>query len=622
MPPPLIPRSILFGGSSRLQPSLSPDGRNVAYLAADDAGVLNVWCGDWLTRDFRLVSAGQRDIRDYRWSSDGKRILYTQDRNGDENTHVHAIDLAGGEGARNLTPFDGVQARLIALDAEIPGQALVAMNLRTPELHDVYRLDLDTGELAEEVRNPGLHRWVADRGLVVRGAVAERQDGLAIMVRDGASGAWRVLHTAGADDIRMTRPIGFAADGRELIILSSADSDTARLLRVDVASGAVSVLYEDPRHDVIGAGLNPVTGHPDHVVVQRERTEVEPLDPALEADLRKLSGRRDGVVSVLSRDRADRTWLIRDGADDTSPAYHLYDRDTGAVTFLFAQLPQLRPYPLAPVEPFSFTARDGLTIHGYLTFPPQASRTCLPTVLSVHGGPWLRSIWGFRAERQWLANRGYLCAEVNFRGSVGYGKRFMNAGNREWGGRMQDDLTDTVAHLITRGHANPDRIAIMGSSYGGYAALAGAAFTPDLYRCAIAMAAPSNLATFVQSVPAYWRPRASQLDRRIGDPATEPQFLWSRSPLSRADRITIPILIGHGANDRRVPRREAEQIVAELRARGIPHEYVLFPDEGHGLAKPGNRLAFHARAERFLARYIGGRCEDPAQSSADSAVGE
>ena len=262
------------------------------------------------------------------------------------------------------------------------------------------------------------------------------------------------------------------------------------------------------------------------------------------------------------------------------------------------------------MEPVEFTARDGLTIHGYATFPPGGGRSGLPMVLNVHGGPWARDVWGFDPEAQWLANRGYLCLQVNFRGSTGYGKAFVNAGDREWGGKMQDDLLDAVGYAVGQGWADPARVAIYGGSYGGYAALAGVAFTPDEFRCAVDIVGPSNLKTLIETIPPYWAPMIAMFHTRVGDPEKDADFLWSRSPLSRAASIRTPLLIAQGANDPRVKQAESEQIVAALRAAGIDHEYLLFPDEGHGFAKPENRLLFYAAAEQFLARHLGGRAEE------------
>jgi dipeptidyl aminopeptidase/acylaminoacyl peptidase len=333
------------------------------------------------------------------------------------------------------------------------------------------------------------------------------------------------------------------------------------------------------------------------------------LDPAIAADLEAIRALHPGDPVIEDADEADATWLISFTHDAGPVQYFAYDRVSRRGSFLFDLRPALSRYELAAMEPFSFTARDGLTIHGYATFPRGSGRSGLPMVLNVHGGPWARDTWGPGAEPQWLANRGYLCLQVNYRGSTGYGKAFLNAGDREWGGKMQDDLTDAVAYAVGEGWADPSRVAIYGGSYGGYAALAGAAFTPDLYRCAVDIVGPSSLKTLIETIPPYWIPMISQFHRRVGNPATDEQFLWSRSPLSRAGSIRIPLLIAQGAHDPRVKQAESEQIVGALERAGIEHEYLLFPDEGHGFAKPENRLRFYAAAEFFLARHLGGRAE-------------
>jgi dipeptidyl aminopeptidase/acylaminoacyl peptidase len=313
---------------------------------------------------------------------------------------------------------------------------------------------------------------------------------------------------------------------------------------------------------------------------------------------------------MLSRDLADKTWLIAFTLDTGPVKYYRYDRDTRTGRFLFDSRPVLHRYQLAAMEPFSFPARDGLLIHGYATFPVGGQRSGLPAVVNVHGGPQVRDIWGPDPEAQWMANRGYLCLQVNYRGSTGYGKSFVAAGDREWGAKMHTDLLDAVDYAVAQGWADRDRVAIYGGSYGGYAALVGAAFTPDVFRCAVDIVGPSNLKTLLETIPAYWAPARASLYKRVGNPETDADFLWSRSPLSRAADIRIPLLIAQGANDPRVKQAESEQIVAALKEAGIDYEYMLFPDEGHGFAKPENRLKFYAAAERFLARYMGGRFEE------------
>jgi dipeptidyl aminopeptidase/acylaminoacyl peptidase len=511
---------------------------------------------------------------------------------------------------RDLTPFDNVQTQLIAAEKKFPTEILIGLNRDNPQLHDVYRLDLTTGELAKEVENPGFVGWLADSQLVVRAGVAPQPDGsLVLMVRDSADEDWRALLAIAAEDALTSTPVAFSEDGASLLAVSSVGADTGRLVRIDLATGTAEVLAQDPDCDVTDVRLHPDTREPQIVTFLKDRSEYQVLDPDVEADLAAIRALHPGDPSFADEDDADRTWLIGFTNDTGAVPYYSYDRETRTGQFLFEHQPELSRYELAPMEPFSFTSRDGLTIHGYATFPPGAGREGLPMVLNVHGGPWARDAWGFNPEAQWLANRGYLCVQVNFRGSTGYGKAFVNAGDREWGGRMHDDLVDALAFATGQGWADPARVAIYGGSYGGYAALVGAAFTPELFCCAVDIVGPSNLKTLIETIPAYWAPMISQFHRSVGDPAKDADFLWSRSPLSRADNISIPLLIAQGANDPRVKQAESEQIVAALVKAGIEHEYMLFPDEGHGFAKPENRLRFYAAAERFLARHLGGRAE-------------
>ena len=614
----LIPRQVLFGNPERISPRISPDGTQLAWIAPSD-GVLNVWVApanqgedqgiDWSAA--RVVTDdADRGIRMFAWAHDGRHLLYLQDSGGDENWRLHDVDTATMQ-RRDLTPFDDVQTQLIAAEKKFPTEILIGLNRDNPQLHDVYRLDLTSGELTKEVENPGFVGWLADSQLVVRAGVAPQPDGsLALMVRGGAGEDWRELLTIAVEDVMTSQPIAFSEDGTSLLAGSSVGADTGRLVRLDLATGAADVLAADPASDVTGVRLHPDTREPQIVTFLRDRAEYQVLDSGVEADLAAIRALHPGDPSFVDADDADRTWLVG-FTNDTGPVpYYSYDTETRSGRFLFEHQPELSRYELAPMEPFSFTSRDGLVIHGYATFPPGAGRERLPMVLNVHGGPWARDAWGFDPEAQWLANRGYLCVQVNFRGSTGYGKAFVNAGDREWGGRMQDDLLDAVAHAAGQGWADPARVAIYGGSYGGYAALAGVAFTPEVFCCAVDIVGPSNLKTLIETIPPYWAPMISQFHRAVGDPATDADFLWSRSPLSRAEDIAVPLLIAQGANDPRVKQAESEQIVAALEKAGIEHEYLLFPDEGHGFAKPENRLRFYAAAEKFLARHLGGRAEE------------
>jgi dipeptidyl aminopeptidase/acylaminoacyl peptidase len=627
----LIPREVLFGNPERISPHISPDGTRLAWIAPHE-GVLNVWVApigtasasgvDWDAATV-VTDDADRGIRVFAWARDGRHLLYLQDTGGDENWRLYDVDMdtpaAAADGKtgwakRDLTPYDGIQARIIATKKSHRDEVLVGMNRDNPQLHDVYRLDLKTGNLAKLIENPGYAGWLADEDMVVRGALSPLPDGgFDLLVRDNAEADWRTLLTISADDAPASAVLSFTCDGKSLLAVSSLGVDTGRLVRIDLdpdASGDAEVLLEDPAADVAGAMLHPDTREPQIVVVVKDRAEYHVLDPAVEQDYEAIRALHSGDPQLMGRDEADTTWLVA-FTDDAGPVrYYAYDRASRTGSFLFESRPELSSYELAPMEPFSYLTRDGLTVHGYVTFPPGAGRSGLPMVLNVHGGPQARDEWGFDPEAQWLANRGYLCVQVNYRGSTGYGKAFVSAGDREWGAKMHDDLIDAVRYVVDQGWADPDRIAIYGGSYGGYAALVGAAFTPDAFRCAVDIVGPSNLKTLLETIPPYWAPIKAQLYKRVGNPETDEQFLWSRSPLSRARDIRIPLLIAQGANDPRVKQAESEQIVAALAEAGIDHEYMLFPDEGHGFAKPENRLKFYAAAERFLARYLDGRFED------------
>jgi dipeptidyl aminopeptidase/acylaminoacyl peptidase len=612
----LIPRSVLFGNPERTSPRMSHDGSQLGWIAPRD-GVLNVWVApigesdgvDWAAAR-AVTDDTDRGVRVFGWAWDGRHLLYVQDVGGDENWRLYDVDLVTGE-RRDLTPFEKIHAQIIGSSKRRPTEVLVGINADNPQLHDVYRLDLVTGNLVKEIENPGYAGWLADEDLVVRCALAPLPDGsLDVLVRDSASADWRTLLTIPAEDVTSSDVVSFSGDGRSLVMISAAGADTGRLTRVDLATGATTVLAEDPEADVAGAVLDPDTRDPQIVMILKDRMTYAVLDPSVEDDLKAIRGLHPGDPMFLGRDEADQTWLVGFTVDAGSITFYMYDRPSKSGRLLFEARPALSLYTLAAMEPFSFMARDGLEIHGYVTFPPGQGRSSLPAVLDVHGGPQVRDSWGYNPEAQWFANRGYLCVQVNYRGSTGYGKAFVAAGDREWGGKMHDDLIDAVSYVTRQGWADPSRVAIYGGSYGGYAALVGAAFTPGVFRCAVDIVGPSNLKTLLETIPPYWAPMIAQLYRRVGNPETDAEFLWSRSPLSRARDIRIPLLIAQGANDPRVKQAESEQIVAALTEAGIEHEYLLFPDEGHGFAKPENRIRFYTAAERFLARYLGGRYEE------------
>ena len=612
----LIPLTVLFGNPERVSPRLSPDGSQLAWIAPHN-GVLNVWRApissqagvDWDAAEV-VTDDTDRGIRQFAWAHDGRHLLYLQDTGGDENWRLHDVDLTTMQ-RRDLTPFEGVQTQLIATEKDFPDEILIGLNKDNVQLHDVYRLDLRTAELTKELTNPGFVGMVADSHLVVRAALQPRPDGsMVLVVRDsGDSEEWREILTVPAEDSLTTGPVAVSADGGSLLLISSVNAEAAGLVRLDLATGATEMLAIDPEADVSDVRIQPDSREPQIVTFMKARSEYRVLDPSVAGHLAAIRALHPGDPVFADADDADRVWLVAFTNDAGPVSYFAYDTATSTGSLLFEHQPELSKYELAPMEPFSYQARDGLTINGYLTFPPGVDRSGLPTVLLVHGGPWARDSWGYDPQAQWLANRGYLCIQVNFRGSTGYGKAFLNAGDREWGNKMQSDVSDAVAHAISRGWSDPEKVAIVGGSYGGYAALAGAAFTPDLFCCAVDIVGPSNLITLIETIPPYWAPLVAQFHRRVGDPATDREFLWSRSPLSVADQIRIPLLIAQGANDPRVKQAESEQIVAALEKAGIEHDYMLFPDEGHGFAKPENRLKFFAAADKFLSGYLGGRAE-------------
>jgi dipeptidyl aminopeptidase/acylaminoacyl peptidase len=614
-PPPLIPCEVLFGNPEKAQPRLSPDGNRLAYLAPVD-GVMNVWVGPVDSTaggaDYRPVTKDRiRGIRIYFWAEDNEHIVYLQDVGGNEDWRIHATDPETQE-TRDLTPFEEVQAQLLAKNKHFPDTLLVGLNKDNPQVHDAYRLSISGGELELVARNPGnVASWVADRDFRVRGAVAATPEGgFDLLFRDTEDGGWRTLVRWGPEDALNSGPIGFSGDGERMYLLDSRDANAARLVALDLRGGALEVLAGDERYDVGDVFVHPDTYDIQAVAIEKARAEWTVLDESIRADFEVIEELSRGDFAVTSRDRADENWLVAFTVDDRGASYYFYNRTEREGAHLFDARPDLSAYTLARMEPISFTARDGLTIEGYLTLPPGAGRAALPMVLNVHGGPWARDGWGYHPEAQWLANRGYACLQVNYRGSTGYGKQFLNAGNKEWGAAMHEDLVDAVNWAVEEGVADPERVAIYGGSYGGYAALAGATFTPELFRCAVDIVGPSNLITLINSIPPYWSTFLSTFYERVGNPETEEGFLKSRSPLFSVERIKIPMLIAQGANDPRVKQAESEQIVAAMQEKGIDHEYLLFEDEGHGFARPENRLKFYAAAEKFLAEYLGGRAED------------
>ena len=612
--PPLIPREVLLGNPDKASPRISPDGKRLAYLAPVD-GVLNVWVRTLGEEDDRAVTGDtKRGIRIFYWQQDSQHILYLQDQDGDENWHGYQTQVET-RNTRDLTPFQGVQAQLVAIDPNFPHELLVGLNLEDRQLHDVYRIDLRTGAVVLDTKNPGdVAGWAVDNKMQVRVASVFLPDGgHELRLRDGAQSAWRSFQRWSADET-FGGVAAFTPDNRGVWVISSVDANASRLVEFDLVAGTQRVVAEDSEYDVSSLMVHPTQRTLEAVSFVRAREEWTLLDPGLKPDFEALEQVRDGDFSVVSRDLADGTWVVAYVVDDGPVYYYLYDRADRRAELLFSNRSDLERYTLAKMRPISFTARDGLTIHGYLTLPVGVAPQNLPMVLNVHGGPWARDIWGLNPETQWLANRGYAVLQVNFRGSTGYGKKFLNAGDREWGGAMHHDLLDAKEWAVREGYADPARVSLYGGSYGGYATLVGLTFTPEVFACGVDIVGPSSIVTLIRSIPPYWAPLRSIFDKRVGNVDTEEDFLNSRSPLFKADQIQRPLLIAQGANDPRVKQAESDQIVAAMRRNQLPVTYLVFPDEGHGFARPENRLKFYAAAEQFLAEHLGGRKEPPAES--------
>jgi dipeptidyl aminopeptidase/acylaminoacyl peptidase len=604
--PPLIPRELLFGNPERVSPRISPDGTRLAYLAPSE-GMLSVWVRTIGEHDDRVIARDPlRPISRIFWQGDSRHVLFLQDVKGNENYHLFSADLEGGA-ARELTPGERVKVEPLDIDERFPDEILITSNERDERVFDVYRLNLATGTATLDTQNPGdVAGWLNDNAFVVRAAQIQNPDGSSLIrVRDDAASPWRTLDEFSFED-GFGGPVAFSPDDRSLYVISAKDANAARLVRYDLSSGAQEIVAADPTYDVSNAYIDPASRKLVAVAVSRDRVEWTVLEPSFEADFAALRGLHAGDLGIDGAS-ADGNTLIAYFRSDSGPtAYFAFDRPTKRGTLLFYSRPALLERRLAPMRPIAFEARDGLEIHGYLTLPVGIEPVRLPTVLLVHGGPWHRDQWGYDPYVQWLANRGYAVLQVNFRGSTGYGKAFLNAGNRAWAGAMRTDLLDARDWAIAAGYADPERIAIMGGSYGGYAVLAAVTYTPDAFCCGIDMVGPSNLNTLLGSIPPYWEPQRATFTKRMGE--TE-EFLNSQSPLFLADKIRVPLLIAQGANDPRVKQQESDQIVAAMRANNVPVTYVLFEDEGHGFADPVNNKRFTAAAEAFFAKTLGGRAE-------------
>jgi dipeptidyl aminopeptidase/acylaminoacyl peptidase len=626
---PLIPRAVLFGNPSRAAVRISPDGRWVSFLAPVD-GVLNVWIApsDNPRAALPVTQDKRRGIASYGWAYTNKHLLYLQDAEADGTWHVYAVNIET-RNVLDLTPLPRIAAQIESVSPRLPGEILIGLNARDPQVHDIYRVDLQTGKRVLLTENTGNFRtFTFDDDYRLRFAARMEPGGNNVMYKPDGKNGWQELLRVSQQDALTTSPVGLDKSGDLLYLIDSRSRNTSALTSLDLKTGQQKLLAENSQVDAGDVLIHPTEGTVEAISFTHLRKKWQVLEPRIAGDLEYLSKVADGEIEITSRTLDDSRWTVAFLMDNGPIRFYLYDRNQKSAQFLFTNRAELEDLPLVKMHPAVIKSRDGQELVCYLSLPPGTDEDGdarpsepLPMVLSIHDGPWARDEWNCDPLHQWLANRGYAVLSVNYRGSTGFGKQFTNAGNREWGGKMHLDLLDAVQWAIDQRIADPQRIASWGASYGGYATLIGMTLTPETFACGVDLAGPSNLLTWVTMI---WQdlPPDQVFKDRVGD-QTSPEgrkSLTERSPLSYVDRIRRPLLIGQGSHDQGVKPAESDQIVKAMQGKRIPVTYLLFSEEGHGLYRPENSKSFQAVAEAFLSKHLGGRYEPIGDSLVGSTM--
>ncbi len=628
---PLIPRSVLFGNPDRAQVRINPTGTTLSWLASVNK-VLNLHIApvDNMSSSTVLTHETGHGITSYLWAWTGKHILYPKDTDGDENDHIYCSNIITGE-TKDLTPFKDTKAEIVATSHRHPEEIIVALNNRNPKYHDLWRLNISTGETTMILQNDEYAGFELDEDFNVRLVSRYLENGSFAYWKLNKNDTRTTYCVIDSDDVLNFHFVGFDATGEKIRVLDARGRDTAALFEWDFDTKESLLIADDPRADVSKLLINPITQDIEAVGIEYDRSKWILVTDPVERDLRHINVLNDGEFIVTSRTANNNQWTVSCYRDNGPVEFYLYDRKKGKAKLLCVSQEDLLDKPLAKMRPITIKSRDGLEMVSYLTLPinaPVSTKTTsdslntYPMVLLVHGGPVARDSWGYNPEVQLLANRGYAVLQVNFRGSTGFGKNYINAGVKQWGAKMQDDLVDAVKWAVDNKIADKKRIAIMGGSYGGYATLMGLARDPELFAAGVDIVGPSNLETLLATIPPYWEPAVKYFHRFVGNPNTSEglSLLKERSPLTIADQIRKPLLIGQGANDPRVKKNESDQIVASMKKHHLPVIYLLYPDEGHGFSRPENNMSFMAITEQFLKQHLGGEAEPVENAIKDSSV--